>query len=145
MKIDFQKDSDVTASRIKKFEEILDNKTAVVLHHSEYCGHCIAMRDEFDKFKSETKEHVVEIEGGALNKVSQHKKIFSKVAPKDGQMYFPMILVFIRRETMVTPKKIEYQGPRTAEALKKFIEEQKLKHKSLKKKTTSKSKHVGDK
>lgn len=141
MKINFQKESDVTASKLKKFEEILDNKTAVVLHHSEYCGHCIAMRDEFDKFKEETKDHVVEIEGGALSKVSQHKKVYSKVGPKDGQMYFPMILVFIRRETMVTPKKIEYQGPRTADALKAFIEEQKQKTKSLKKKPVSKSKH----
>lgn len=139
MKLSFTGDTDVTASKLKKFEEVLDNKTAVVLHHSEYCGHCIAMRDEFDKFKSETKHHVVEIEGGSLSKVSQHKKIYSRVGPKDGQMYFPMILVFIRRETMITPKKIEYQGPRTAEALKKFIEE---KQKALKKKPTSKSKHV---
>lgn len=138
MKLEFKQESDVTASKLKKFEDVLDNRTTVVLHHSEYCGHCIAMRDEFNKFKSETKHHVVEIEGGALSKVSQNKKIYSKVGPKDGQMYFPMILVFIRRETMVTPKKIEYQGPRTAEGLSGFIKEQQ--QKLLKKKPIAKSK-----
>lgn len=141
MKLEFNQESDVTDNKLKKFEEVLDNKTAVVLHHSEYCGHCLAMRDEFDKFKEDTKHHVVEVEGGALSKLSKSKKVYSKVGPKDGQMYFPMILVFIRRTTMTTPLKLEYEGKRDAASIKEFIDtkvkEQKAKAsktKSLKKK-----------
>ena len=139
MKLSFHKDSDFTEGKLAKFQQMLaDDKSSVVLHHSEYCGHCWAMREEFEKFKKSTKHHVAEIEGGVLDKLQQNKKIYNKVGPKGG-MYFPMIIIFIKRDGCAAHKKYMYDGPRTEEGLKSFIaDKEQASKKPLKKKPHNK-------
>ena len=147
MKIAFNGEKDFTASKVQKLDKSLkeNKKSAVVLHHSEYCGHCVAMRDEFEKFKKDTDKHVIEVEGGALETLRKHQNIYKKVCPGDGSMYFPMIIIFIKRTYFLTPKKYLYDGPRTAEGIKKFIVEKETTHKknpSSSKKTANKKNPV---
>ncbi len=131
MKIAFNKEGDFTQTKVKKFHDSIkeNKKSAVVLHHSEYCGHCVAMRDEFDKFKKSTDKHVIEVEGGALGTLKKHNHVYKRVCPSDGSMYFPMIVIFIKRTYYLTPKKYIYEGDRTAEGIHKFIKEKEEKHK----------------
>jgi len=131
MKLTFTKQTDFTPTKVDKFDKSIkeNKKSTVVLHHSEYCGHCIAMRDEFNKFKKDTDKHVIEVEGSALETLRKHHHIFKKVCPSDGSMYFPMIVIFIKRTYHLTPKKYLYEGPRTAEGIKSFIAEKEKAHK----------------
>jgi len=116
MQLSFQKESDFSSSRVSQLEKSLNgDKTTVMLHHSEHCGHCHQMRGEFENFKNSTKSNVMEVEGSALGKLQEHKSLYKKVTPADGSMYFPMILIFIHK------KKHLYEGERTKEGINKFI------------------------
>jgi thiol-disulfide isomerase/thioredoxin len=60
MKLSFE--NDVSDSDIKKVDSLLGGtKTTVLLNHANYCGHCHAMRGEFEAFKAKTKANIVEI------------------------------------------------------------------------------------
>jgi hypothetical protein len=136
MKLKFKEEKDFSSTKVESLKKALEEnkKSTVVLHHSEYCGHCVAMRGEFDKFSGGSTNHIIEIEGGALGTLQKHKKIYSKVCPKDGSMYFPMIVIFIKRTYDLTPKKYIYEGPRTAEGLHNFIKTKEQSHKKVHKK-----------
>lgn len=129
MKLQFNKPEDLSEENLKKMDAILQNKTSVILNHSNFCGHCIAMKSEFETFKNSTTHHVVEIEGGALGSFKKHKKIYSKITPKGGLTYYPTIIIFLKTDCDKA-KKYLYDGPRTADGLHSFIKE-----KSFKKKT----------
>lgn len=123
MQLSFNRANDCTPSQVEQFKKALANKTTVVLNHSLQCGHCLAMRGEFDKFKSSTPHNVVEVEGSALGSLRQYPTIYKRIVPSDGSMYFPMILVFIKRSNVSTPKQYFYEGHRTHDALHSFIKE----------------------
>lgn len=120
MKLSFKSESDFTGANMKKFENALQN-TSVLLHHANFCWHCQAMRGEFEEFKKAAKHPVVEVESAALDKLKQYPTIYRRATPGDGSMYFPMIVVFVRKVGM-SPKRYIYQGPRTSEAIKAFVE-----------------------
>lgn len=120
MKLSFKSESDFTGANVKKFENALQN-TSVLLHHANFCWHCQAMRGEFEKYKSQVKHDIVEVESAALDKLRQYPTIYKKATPSDGSMYFPMIMVFIRSKN-ANPKRYVYKGPRTSEDLNAFVE-----------------------
>jgi thiol-disulfide isomerase/thioredoxin len=138
MKLTFNSESDFSSEKLSKLENILGNKNTMVLNHSNYCGHCHAMRGEFEKFKKSTKTNVVEIEGGVLETLKKHPKIYKKLTPKDGSMYFPMIIVFIKRKDKTSAKRVFYEGPRTEKSFHDAFP--KKSEKVLKKKPLNKNK-----
>jgi thiol-disulfide isomerase/thioredoxin len=122
MKFAFNKE--VSSADIQRVSAVLDKskQTSVVLNHANYCGHCHAMRPEFEKFKTSTKHNVIEVESDALDSFRKDEQVYKKITPGDGSMYFPMIIIFIARVNQA-PKKIIYEGPRTKEALSTYIKE----------------------
>lgn len=136
MKLSFREENQFTPTNLQKLEDILTNKNTVLLHHADYCGHCQTMRGEFEKFKTETSTNVVEIESSALSTAGKHKKIAKRIIPSNGQMYFPLIIIFIKKADGKTSKRIVYKGPRTAEALKDKIKSLTQKKRVVKKKST---------
>lgn len=123
MKFAFNK-KEVSPSDIKKVSSVLSNtkQTSVVLNHANFCGHCHAMRPEFNKFKKSTSHNVIEVESDALDSFKKDQEVYKKITPGDGSMYFPMIIVFIARVNQ-PPKKLIYEGPRTKDDLSKYIKE----------------------
>lgn len=130
MKLEFKDEKDFTAAKLSKFEDCLTRKNAVVLIHAEWCGHCHALRPEFTAFKSKTKHHVFEIESNALGHLEKYPKIFKRITPKDGSLYFPMIVLFIKRRDGKRSQKKIHGGERTQDALEKAFKNKrdKVKH-----------------
>ena len=114
--ISFNKESDFTPSNVRQFENSLHQPTLVMLH-SHGCGHCIQMRPEFDALKKSNKSTVVEIESSAISGLQRHVNLSGKILPKDGSMYFPMIMLLRPR----SQSPLMYEGSRTKEALLNFI------------------------
>jgi len=140
MKLSFE--NDVSDSDISKVDSLLGGtKTTVLLNHANYCGHCHAMRGEFELFKQKTNANIVEIESSSLGSFQRKPSIYKKIKSDEG-IYFPMIIIYVARADKKPLKKL-YKGPRTAEGLHSFIKESedklkakaKPKAKPLKKKT----------
>ena len=123
MRLSLNSPQDITPTNMQNFKDTLANRTTVVLNHWKYCGHCVAMKPEFEKFKSTTPHNVVEVEMDALSKLKQYPFIYRRVVPDPSSIYFPMIVVFIRRSNSSTPKRYLYEGQRTHEAIHSFIKE----------------------
>jgi thiol-disulfide isomerase/thioredoxin len=138
-------EKDVTLANIKKLEKSLKEPT-VLLNRADFCGHCHAFMPEFIKFKEMTKSdkiNIVEIESAAQHSIKdKHPSLFKKIIRSDGQIYYPMILLYCL-------KKIEYTGPRTAESLKEQWEsltgKLKVKKDKIKTKAVKKIKALKDK
>lgn len=114
MKIKLNKIKDLSDTNLKKFEDSIKNNNTFVLIHSEYCGHCVNMRSEFEKFKKNTKANVFEIEGGVLDNLKEkNPRLYNRVTKKD--LYFPYISSFSKN------KKKEYKGERSAHKFEEFI------------------------
>jgi len=124
-RLSFRHEEDLSDNNMKLLHNSLGSKNSVVLQHAEYCGHCHAMRPEFEEFKKQVKHDIFEFESAVLQKLSQHPKVYKTVTPGNGSMYFPMIFVFVIVKGMSKPKRFLYEGPRTSEALKTFIKEKK--------------------
>jgi thiol-disulfide isomerase/thioredoxin len=133
MKFAFNK-KEVSPADIKKVSSVLSNtkETSIVLNHANFCGHCHAMRPEFNKFKKSTSHNVIEVESDALDSFKKDQEVYKKITPGDGSMYFPMIIIFIARVNQ-PPKKLIYEGARTKEALSTYIKE----HEEIKSKSKS--------
>lgn len=127
MKLSFE--NDVSDSDIKKVDSLLGGtKTTVLLNHANYCGHCHAMRSEFELFKEKAKANIVEIESSSLGSFQRHPNIYKKIKSDEG-IYFPMIIIFVARANKKPLKKL-YKGPRTEQGLRAFIEENEAKSKA---------------
>ena len=136
MKLSFE--NEVSDSDISKVDSLLGGtKTTVLLNHANYCGHCHAMRSEFELFKKGTSANIVEIESSSLGSFQRKPTIYNKIKSEEG-IYFPMIIVYVARTSKKPLKKL-YKGPRTAEGLHSFIKESeaKLKAALAKKKPTA--------
>lgn len=125
-RLSFMQESDLNEHNMKMLHNSLGKKTSVVLQHANYCGHCHAMRPEFEAFKKQVRHDIFEFESAVLQKLSQHPTVYKKVTPGDGSMYFPMIFIFVIVKGMSKPKRFLYEGPRTKEALSMFIKEKKM-------------------
>jgi thiol-disulfide isomerase/thioredoxin len=115
---------DVTASSLKKLNELVMNKNTVLLNHASWCGHCHVLRPEWNMFKDENvrKVNVVEIEASALEELKKtDKKTYKRVTANDGVVYFPMIMVFVKRADGKTSQKKMYEGNRTAKDIKEYV------------------------
>jgi thiol-disulfide isomerase/thioredoxin len=124
MKLSFE--NEVSDSDISKVDSLLGGtKTTVLLNHAHYCGHCHAMRSEFELFKQRTNANIVEIESSSLGSFQRKPTIYNKIKSDEG-IYFPMIIVYVARTSKKPLKKL-YKGPRTAEGLHSFIKESEAK------------------
>ncbi len=138
--LELDSSSDVTPENMKKLQSLISNKNTVLLNHANWCGHCQMFKPQWEEFKKMAGKgiNVVQIENDALTKVREDKKTYNRVTPKDGMVYFPMIIIFIKKDGKLAEKKI-YEGNRTAADLKAFIDSNvKSKPKKTTKKTTVK-------
>ncbi len=115
--------SDVTPENMKKLRLLISNKNTVLLNHATWCGHCQMFKPEWEQFKTSVGKNVnvVQIENDALSVLKQDKQVYKRVTPKDGMVYFPMIIIFVKKNNGTSAEKKIYEGSRTAEDLKEFI------------------------
>jgi thiol-disulfide isomerase/thioredoxin len=117
--------SDVNAQSLKKLEKLVSKENTVILNHATWCGHCHMFRPQWEQFKTNQpfgkQLNIVEVESSALEQIKQNQKLYKRVVPKDGMVYFPMIVVFVKKENKASDKKI-YEGSRNSEDLKKYLE-----------------------
>ncbi len=130
--------SDVTPENMKKLRLLISNKNTVLLNHATWCGHCQMFKPEWEHFKTSVGKNVnvVQIENDALSVLKQDKQVYKRVTPKDGMVYFPMIIIFVKKNNGTTAEKKIYEGSRTAEDLKEFINGKIKPAKETKKKST---------
>lgn len=120
--LEFSSAEDVTAKKLKLLEDIAHNDNTVVLHHANWCGHCQVFKPEWELFKKGNKKvNIVSIESGALNKLRENNKLYKRLTPKTGGMYFPMIVVYLKKQEALSMKKF-YNGDRSATELSKYID-----------------------
>lgn len=117
--------SDVNAQSLKKLEKMVSKENTVLLNHATWCGHCHMFRPQWEQFKTNQpfgkSLNIIEVESSALEQIKQNPKLYKRVVPKDGMVYFPMIVVFVKKENKASDKKL-YEGSRTSEDLKKYLE-----------------------
>ncbi len=142
-----EKAADVHSDSIKKLEKMVSKGNTLLLNHATWCGHCNVFMPEWQKVSSDVKRGVnfVQIENEALQKLKQeNSKLYKRVTPKDGMIYFPMVVVFIRKNSDKPSQKKIYEGNRTSQSLRNYINENMRETKSSKtpKSKTEKKKTV---
>lgn len=129
MHISLEEESQVTDKTVQKIEKAISEQDSVLLLHANWCMHCQHFMPTWkasQKAFKKAKVTPINIESSALDKVQQNKKIAKKIQNKDG-MYFPMIIFFFRTTENKTVKKV-YNGDRSEEDLKKFMDKHKKKY-----------------
>lgn len=129
MHISLEEESQVNEKTIQKVEKAISEQDSVMLIHANWCMHCQHFMPTWkasQKTFKKAKMTPINIESSALDKVQQNKKIAKKIHNKDG-IYFPMIIFFFRTSENKTVKKI-YNGDRSEEAMKKFMDKHKKKY-----------------
>jgi len=123
MLLNLSKTEDVTNANMKKLEKLVMQENTVLLNHATWCGHCQMFRADWEEFKtrSQNKVNVVEIESSALDKLRENQKLYKKVVGKDGVVYFPMIIVFIKSTGTKSSSKKIYEGNRDADSLSEYV------------------------
>jgi thiol-disulfide isomerase/thioredoxin len=88
-----------------------------------WCGHCHMFRSEWEQFKKNNakKVNIVEIESGVLDALKSDAKLYKRLTPKDGMVYFPMLLLYTKKEDKLSQKRL-YDGERTAINLELYID-----------------------
>ena len=127
---------DLTAANLKKLNNLLYDKNTVVLNHATWCGACSAFKPDWSEFKKNTKANLVEIESSALEGLKENQKLYKRVTPKDNSVYFPMIIVFIKKETKASAKKL-YEGSRNASEIQNYVSMKTQKPKTTKSKKST--------
>jgi thiol-disulfide isomerase/thioredoxin len=122
MILSLNKADDVNTKSLKKLEKLVSTENTVLLNHANWCGHCQMFKPEWDQFKNKGGSglNVVEIESSALEALKSNPKLYKRVTPKDGMVYFPMILVFIKKENKASDKKV-YDGNRSSDGLEQYL------------------------
>lgn len=123
-------DANVKQGHLNKLEEAVNNGNTVLLNHANWCFHCKAFAPEWSEFtaqmkKSNPKTNIMSVESSAIEKVDRGSPLFKKITKKEGNehvLYFPMIIVFVKKGDSVVKK--VYEGPRNAKDLKSFVEKE---------------------
>lgn len=138
MILSLNKADDVNTKSLKKLEKLVSTENTVLLNHANWCGHCQMFKPEWEQFKNKGTSglNVVEIESSALEALKNNQKLYKRVTPKDGMVYFPMILVFIKKENKASDKKV-YDGNRSSDGIEQYLHG-KIKVTKTKKATTAK-------
>lgn len=124
MILSLENNADVTQPSLKKLEKLVSTGNTVLLNHASWCGHCSVFKPEWDKLTTESKKNVnfVKIENQALQKLkSENPKLYKRITPKDGMIYFPMIVVFVSKQSDKPSQKKIYDGSRTAVSLQQYL------------------------
>jgi thiol-disulfide isomerase/thioredoxin len=123
MILSFKNEEDVTDTNLKKLDKLVSNNNTILLNHATWCAHCHHFQPEWKKFKSlaaKNKVNVIDVESSALQKIEQNSKLYKKITPKDGMVYFPMIIIFVKKNKGTI--KTFYKGNKTATELSTFID-----------------------
>ena len=121
MILSLKTEQDITANNIKKLDKLVNNENVILLNYATWCLHCNMFKPEWEKFKIEAakkKMHIVEIENKALDKLQTNKTLFKKITPKDGMVYFPMLIIFVKKPNGCT--KTFYKGNKKSDDLLAF-------------------------
>lgn len=139
MLLNLKDEKDMSPQNMKKLEKMISQENTVLMNHATWCGHCNMFRPEWEQFKQGAGKgvNVVEIESKALDHLKQNNKLYKKVVSKDGSVYFPMIVVFIKKGTKPSEKKM-YDGNRNAADLKQYVDINVPKQKVVAKKAVAK-------
>lgn len=122
MILSFENESDVNANNLKKLERYTHEEDTILLNHATWCHHCQTFKPDWDQLKKEL-PHVnfVEIENTAHQKIGQtNSKLYKRISGPNGQMYFPMIIIFLKNKKRQSSKQL-YEGSREIGDLKSYI------------------------
>jgi len=121
MILSLNSEADINPQNIKKLENLTSQKNTVLFVNANWCGHCQSFKPQWEQFKTSmgSKVNFMEIESTALGKLKDHKKVYKTVTPKDGAVYFPMIIMYFKKGTKC--EKSLYEGNRDVESLKKSV------------------------
>ena len=89
-------------------------KPTLIRFHASWCGHCKSMKNDWDKLKEMFKNDnvdIIDVEEGVLGVFPANLK--------ENVNGFPTIKFFKNKNS----SGVEYQGPRTLDALKDFVKE----------------------
>lgn len=119
-------DQQSVAPNLAKLTKLVNSENTVVFIHATWCGHCQVFKPEWETFKAHNKGkfNVVEIESAALDAIKlKSPRVYKKIVPTDGSVYFPMIFFMSKRSAATATKKHMYNGSRISTDLTKFVEE----------------------
>lgn len=98
---------------LREFNQIAPNKNGIVWFYAEWCGHCQAMKEEWEKFEDAMRNSSMDIYIAKVNDAYN-----DKLDIPHSVSGFPTILYF---ENGV--QKGTHSGERTMEGFKRFVEE----------------------
>jgi hypothetical protein len=126
MILTLDKKEDVTKQSLNKLEKLVSNNNTILLNHASWCMHCNTFMPNWTKLTSENnKVNFVKIENSALQQLQkENPKLYKRVTPKNGMIYFPMIVVYVMKKTDKPSTKKVYEGNRTSESLQDYINKQ---------------------
>ena len=116
--------AELNATSMKKLEKLVSKGNTMLLNHATWCGHCNTFKPEWDKLTTGAKRNVnfVKIENQVLQRLKdENPKLYKRVTPKDGMIYFPMIVVFVTKQADKPSQKKIYEGDRSSAALSEYL------------------------
>ena len=125
MLLTLNKTDDVNPTSLKKLEKIVSMGNTMLLNHATWCGHCNVFLPQWQKLTTDVKKvNFVQIENDALQQIKKENlKLYKRITPKDGMIYFPMVVVFIVKNSDKPSQKKIYEGNRTSESLQTYIKD----------------------
>lgn len=122
MILSFENESDVNANNLKKLERYTHEENTILLNKASWCSHCQSFLPKWNELKSQMPHiNFVEIENTAHQQIGQtNSKLYKRVSGPNGQMYFPMIIVFLKNKKKQSSKQL-YEGSREIGDLKSYI------------------------
>ena len=137
--------NEVTDAKLNTAYKNLQSNS-ILLNYAHWCGHCTVFKPEWDKIVIQMKKikgapHVVQIENSAHEKIhNKDKKLYSHITKNNGELYYPMIIVYKKVGDKV--QKIHYEGERTADKVMDFVKGHLMKSTDDKTKTVTKATKV---
>jgi thiol-disulfide isomerase/thioredoxin len=138
MHLSLEHESQLTDQTMEKLHNAVHKENTIWLNHAKWCSHCLAFGPEWKKLKKQMKDNktnVIDIESSVIEKLQEkNPALYKRVTKKEG-LYFPMIVVFSKKDGKPKSHKKYYTENRTSTELKAFVEKE---QKPAEKKTKSK-------